>query len=130
MAHVEVGVEIMTPPAKPKVEVLLATYYSERSSFDRAAIAWQTPHVGRLSQGGVPSRSKPWEQSKAPAHHEVREALSVGEADFEFRHDAEDAFCVVLCAKSLGIAAASLQGLSSNPIACGVKIRPVPPHRS
>ena len=30
MAHVEVGAEIMTPPAKPEVEVLLATYYGER----------------------------------------------------------------------------------------------------
>jgi glycosyltransferase involved in cell wall biosynthesis len=30
MAHVEVGAEIMTPPAKPEVEVLLATYNGER----------------------------------------------------------------------------------------------------
>jgi Glycosyl transferase family 2 len=30
MAHVEVGAEIMTAPAKPEVEVLLATYYGER----------------------------------------------------------------------------------------------------
>ena len=30
MAHVEVGAEIMTPPARPEVEVLLATYYGER----------------------------------------------------------------------------------------------------
>jgi hypothetical protein len=29
MAHVEVGAEIMTPPAKPEVEVLRATYYGE-----------------------------------------------------------------------------------------------------
>jgi glycosyltransferase involved in cell wall biosynthesis len=30
MAHVEVGAEIMTPPAMPEVEVLLATYHGER----------------------------------------------------------------------------------------------------
>ena len=30
MAHVEVGAEIMTPPARPEVEVLLATYSGER----------------------------------------------------------------------------------------------------
>ncbi len=30
MAHVEVGAEIVTPPAKPEVEVLLATYNGER----------------------------------------------------------------------------------------------------
>ena len=30
MAHIEVGAEIMTPPAKPEVEVLLASYYGER----------------------------------------------------------------------------------------------------
>ena len=45
MAHVEVGVEIMIPPAKPEVEVLLATYYGERfPDLDGVAIVWQTCH--------------------------------------------------------------------------------------
>jgi hypothetical protein len=38
---------------------------------------------------------------EGPDHHEMREALNVGEPEFEFRQDAEDAFCVVLCAKAL-----------------------------
>ena len=38
---------------------------------------------------------------EGPDDHEMREALNVGEPKFEFRQDAEDAFCVVLCAKAL-----------------------------
>ncbi len=37
---------------------------------------------------------------EGPDDHEMREALNVGEPKFEFRQDAEDTFCVVLCAKA------------------------------
>jgi hypothetical protein len=61
MAHVEVGAEIMTPPAKPEVEVLLATYYGQRFLREQidSILAQDYPALRILARGDGSKRRPP-----------------------------------------------------------------------
>jgi hypothetical protein len=79
---------------------------------------------GGLSKGGVPSKSKPWERSKAQITMRCEKpSMSVSPSSNSGKmRRMPSASCFAL--RPFGMTAFSLYGLSTNPIACGVNIRP------